>query len=167
MLSDPLAPVLDEHSVKNDITVRRHKGSKVRVTLENGSMSVQEPPGGTGRHRHHLTVAAHADEQLLALANHILNLGTASDERYPTINVNLGRCGIPGHALAPLMSAIAGVECGDYVQLTNLASWFPSTTAKQLVIGYTETINPFNWEISWNCAAESPWEITLTNLRRW
>jgi hypothetical protein len=167
MLSDPLQPVLDDQNIANDIVVHRYKGSKVRVTLDNGTMSVQEPPAGNGRKRKVIKMVAEADEQLLALASQLLSLGTVSDERYPTINVNLGRCGIAGHPLAPLMSAMAGVECGDYVRLTNLPFWFPSSTVKQLVIGYTETITQVDWEISWNCTPESPYEITLTNLRRW
>ena len=71
------------------------------------------------------------------------------------------------------MSAIAQVEIGDRIVLSNLPSWFPSTTASQLVIGYTEHINPEPqqgtpaWTITWNCVSESPWEIVATSIRRW
>lgn len=162
-----LAPIVDTQNVKNDVTVRRRKGSQVRVTLDSGTMSTQEPPLGTGRHRHHIQVAAEADQQIAALATHLLNLGTVTDERYPEIFVELGRCGIPGHPLAPLMSAVAQVEMGSFVKITNLAAWYPSTTAQQMVIGYTETLNTFLWNIAWSCWPISPWNITIANIRRW
>jgi hypothetical protein len=167
MLSQGLAPVVDVQNVKNDITVKRKKGSKVQVTLESGTMSVQEPPGGTGRYKKTVNAVASADEQLAALAAQLLLLGTVSDERYPTIPVNLGRCGIAGNPLAPLMSAIAGVEVGDVVQLNNLPFYYPSSTTKQLVVGYTETINAYAWTIEWNCIPYSPYIVVSTNLRRW
>lgn len=166
-VSAPLQPVLDDKKTKNDITVHRHKGSKVRVTLNNGAMSVQEPPAGAGRYRKILKVAAELDEQLLALASHLLSLGTVSGERYPTIPVNLARAGIAGNTLAPLMSAVAGVEIGDRVQCVNLPFWYPASTIDQLVIGYTEVIGAYEWAITWNCTPASPYTITALNLRRW
>lgn len=168
-ISPPFAPVVDIQNVKNDITVKRKKGSKVNVTLTSGQMSVLEPPQGTGRQKKVLKAAAAADEQLLALANHLLTLGTASDERYPTITVELTRAGIKNNAVAPLMSAVAGVDIGDYVKVTNVPFWYPSNPVKQLVIGYSETIDmdEQRWIITWNCVPESPWEITATSIRRW
>lgn len=168
MLSEPLAPVVDVLHLKNDITVKRKKGSKVQVTLNGTSMSVLEPAlGGAGRHKKTLTAIAAADEQLAALAAHLLLIGTVSDERYPTITVNLARCGITGNPLAPLMSAVAGVEIGDVVQLNNLPFYFPSTTTKQLVLGYTETLNAYEWTITWQCQPYSPYVQATTDIRRW
>ena len=167
LISPPLQPVVDDKNTKNDITVKRHKGGKVQVTLQNGSMSILEPPAGTGRKRHIRKVAAQKDEQLAALAAQLLAFNTASDERYPTITVNLGRANIVGNTVAPLMSAVASMEIGDYVQITNLPFWYPSTTAKQLIVGYTETINAYEWIVTWNCIPESPFEIVVTSIRRW
>jgi len=166
-LSDPLAPIVDVLNVKNDITVKRKKGSKVQVTSSSGTMSVLEPPQGTGRFKKTLTAVVAADEQLAALAAQLLLVGTVSDEAYPAITVNLARCGIAGNSLAPLMSAIAGVECGDMVQLNNLPAHFPSTTTKQLVLGYTETLNQYEWTITWQCQPYSPFIQVSTNIRRW
>jgi len=167
MISPPLAPVIDTVNVKNDITVHRHKGSKVQVTLNSGGMSILEPPQGSGRFKKRLKAVAAADEQLAALAAHLLLLGTVSDERYPTITVNLVRCGIPGNALAPLMSAVAGVEIGDVIELDNLPFWYPSATTKQLVVGYTETLNAYEWTCTFNCVPYTPYIQVSTSLRRW
>ena len=167
MLSPPLAPVIDVQSVKNNITVQRHKGSKVEVSLNTGQMSVQEPPAGVGFYKKLIKTVAAADEQLAALAAHLLNVGTAHDERYPTITVTLSRASIPGSTLAPLMSAVAGVEIGDMVELDNLPFWYPSTTSQQMVIGYDETLNATSWIITWNCATYTPFITVSTTLRRW
>jgi hypothetical protein len=166
-VSPPLTPVVDDKNTKNDITVHRHKGSKIRVTSTTGGMSVLEPPAGTGRHKRQLRVAAHEDEQLAALASHLLLLGTASDERYPTVTVNLARAGILNNAVAPLMSAIAAVEIGDRIKVTNLPFWYPSATVDQMVIGYTETLNAYEWTITWNGTPFSPYVQVTSALRRW
>jgi hypothetical protein len=147
--------------------VKRRKGSKVRVTLSSGTMSVLEHQAGTGRYRQRMEAVAKAEEQLLALAAHLLLLGTVSDERYPSITINMARCGIAGNAMAPLMSAIAGVEIGDRIQVTGLPSWMPSSSIDQMIIGYQETIGPYTWTISWNTIPYSPFIQATTSLRRW
>jgi hypothetical protein len=67
------------------------------------------------------------------------------------------------------MSAVAGVDIGDFVKVTNVPFFYPSSPVKQLVIGYTETIDLDNhtWVIAWNCVPESPWEISAASIRRW
>lgn len=161
-LTGQLTPVVDDQKTKNHIVVQRHKGSKVTVTLDSGVMSVQEPPNGAGRYKHFRKVIAAQDEQLLNLANRLLTLGTDLSERYPVIEVNLARSEV-----ANIMSAIAGIEIGDFVQIVNLPFWYPSPTAKQLVVGYTETLNAFNWDIQWNCTPESPYEVSITSVGWW
>lgn len=161
-LSGSLDPVVDDQHTKNDVTVHRHKGSKVQVTLNDGTLSVKEPPNGSGRYKHQRRVVAERDEQLLNLANHLLNLGTVTDERYPNITVELSRAEV-----ASIMSALAGAEIGDFIEIVNLPLWAPSPTVKQLVIGYTEVLDPYQWTITWNCAPESPYEIAATSIRRW
>lgn len=161
-LADVLKPVVDDFKTKNDITVKRHKGSKVRVTLTQGSMSVQEPPNGVGRASKRVKVVAAADQQLAALAAQLLALGTTSDERYPTVTVELARAEV-----ANMLAALASVEIGDMIQIINLPFWYPNATAKQLVIGYTESITPFNWQITWNCIPYAPYIQVATSLRRW
>ncbi len=130
-------------------------------------MSIQEPPAGAGWFKKILEGVAAADEQLAALAAHLLNVGTAHDERYPTITVNLGAASLPGNSLAPMMSAVAGVEMGDMVELDFLPFWYPSQTAQQMVIGYTETLNSFSWVVTWNGATYTPFVQVDTSLRRW
>src|SRR5258707_781995 len=163
-LSPPLAPVVDDHLTATQVTVKRARGSKVTTAHA-------PQPGGPM-----LTTkvyAAQADAQLAALAAHLLNLGTDLSERYPTVTVIMDRASLAGNALAPLMSAVAGVEEGDRIVLSNLPFWMPSATASQLVIGYDEHISPVPWQgspawvITWNCVPEAPWQVAAADLRRW
>jgi hypothetical protein len=155
-------PVFDDKLTRNDIVVKRHKGSTVRVTGTGGAGSVLEPPAGVGQAKHRAHVVANTDLQLLALAAHLLNLGTNVNERYPQIIIDMTR-----PAVANLFSAIAGTDIGQYVQIINLPPWFPGTTIDQLVVGYTETLNAFKWIIEWNGSPYAPWQISATSLRRW
>lgn len=158
-LSAPLAPVFDDLLIKNHVVVHRHKGSKVTKVKSSGTgVGVTD----IGRRKRLKRVIAETDKQIDAIAEFLLTLGTVIDERYPTVTVTLARAEV-----ANIMSVLAGIEIGDFIQIINLASWFPSSSTKQLVIGYTETINAFRWDIAWNCQPESGWEVTAVNMRRW
>ena len=135
--SPDLQPVVDDMGKHNHVTVKRHKGTKVEVA----SLTVPVP-----KKKKAWRVAAHEDRQLLALAQHLLNLGLDNNERYPTVTVNLVRPELSG-----LYFALANVEMGDFIKIINLPFWYPATTAKQLVMVYTEDITPCDWQIQWNC----------------
>jgi hypothetical protein len=160
-LGDTPQPVIDNLQTTNEITVKKHKGSKVTVSLNSGTNSVSQPPNGIGKFKRTLKTVAEIDAQLLALANHILTIGTAGNERYPTVVVDMTRTEV-----ASLFNAVPSAGPGDYIQLTNLPFWYPSSTAKQLITGYSELLNTYKWTITWNCTPESPFEITST-IRRW
>ncbi len=169
MLSPPLEPVVDDQRTVNDVILKRHKGSQVRITNTDASspMNIQPPPIGVDKKVSITKVIAESDAQLLRLAQHLLNLGTVTDERFPTVTVNLARAGIAGNAMAPLMPAIAAVEVGDRIQATGLPFYYPSATLDQMVIGYQERINPREWVITWNCIPQSPFSLSATTSGRW
>ena len=161
-VAPPLQPVQDDKLTVNHVTVKRKNGSRVTVSESEGQMSTSDPPLGVGKHAKQIKVIAEDDAQLLALAAHLLGLGTDASARYPTVSVNLASANVAAKfALIPL------VEIGDFIQVANLPFWYPDSTAKQLVIGYTETLNSFQWEIVWNCTPETPWEVQAASLRRW
>lgn len=152
-----LSPVIDDKLFKNHITVHRYKGSKVVVTLADGS--TYSVTGTRGRIKKYLKLIAERDAQLLRLATLLLLLGTNPYERYPTIEFNFAR-----PEVANLIGLAAAVEIGDFIQIVNLAFWYPTTTVKQLVMGYTEHINAFNWDVVWNCEPESPYELSVQQV---
>jgi hypothetical protein len=137
----------------------------VRITATSGGLGSNI----VGTYKKKIKIAATDDAQLAAHAAQLLAFGTSLDERYPAITVELARAGVTGASLAPLMSAVAAVDIGDYVKIINLPFWFPNTTVKQVVIGYNEVIDGEArlWTITWNCMPESPFEITASAIRRW
>jgi hypothetical protein len=161
----PLTPVVDDAQIKNDVTVKRHKGSSVRITATSGGLGSNI----VGTYKKKVKIAATDDAQLAAHAAQLLAFGTSLDERYPAITVELARAGVAGASLAPLMSAVAAVDIGDYVKIINLPFWFPNQTVKQVVIGYNEVIDGEAklWTITWACMPESPFEVTASAVRRW
>ncbi len=169
-LADTIAPVTDDFLLKTQVTVKRHKGSTVTVSLNQNQLNAIIPPqpqkgSGSvnfGPFRGTQQFAAEADEQLLNLANHLLNLGSVTNARYPDIPINMART-----AVANLWNAIANVSIGDRITLVNLPFWHPAATIDQMVIGYTETLNAFTWNINWNCRPFDPYIITASSLRRW
>ena len=156
-----LAPVQDDKLTVTDVTVKRTEGSRVTVSQSGGTVTT----GARffqGHLRKNVKIVAEDDAQLLALAQHLLNLGTDVTTRYPVVTVNLAFTN-----MAPIFAQVAQAEIGDRIQIINLPFWFPETTADQIIIGYSETINSYEWQIDWNCQPASPWNVSITNTRRW
>lgn len=169
-ISDLIAPVTDDFLLKTQVTVKRHKGSTVTVSLNQNQLNAiipPQPPRGSGSvnfgpFRGTQNFAAEADEQLLNLANHLLNLGSVVNARYPNVPIDMART-----AVANLWNALANVSIGDRITLVNLPFWHPAATVDQMVIGYTENISAFKWTINWNCRPFDPYIITASSIRRW
>jgi hypothetical protein len=155
-----LQPVQDDKLTVDHVTVKRSEGSRVTVSQQAGTITTGTPP--KGKHAKEAKVVAADDAQLLALAQHLLNVGTDVSTRYPQVTVNLA-----SPQMASQFAAAATVEVGDRIQIVQLPPWYPESTADQLVIGYTETLNSFAWTIAWNCQPASPWSIDIKSIRRW
>jgi hypothetical protein len=152
-LAGVMQPTEDDQYTRNDITVSRISGSSSRQYLATGPMSVLSPElGGVGEYVYTVSVNAYADSQLGGIASWILALGTVDDVRYPSVPVNLARSEVAG-----IFTDLAGVDVGDYVQITNPPFWLPTGPLKQLAYGFTETLNAYVWTIAWNAVPESPY----------
>ncbi|MEU1805832.1 hypothetical protein [Streptomyces sp. NPDC019937] len=147
-----LEPVDDDSDVRNDITVSREGGSSARAVLAEGALSVQAPPDGVGRYDESLSLVLESDPQAEPMAYWRLHLGTWDEARYPTVTVDL--------AAAPhLAAAAAAVKEGDRIIISNLPAWLPPGTADLLVTGYSETITPVQWTITYTCVPAGPWNV--------
>jgi hypothetical protein len=157
-LSGQLQPVFDDLLTNTFVVVKRDAGSTIITTTT----------GTGGGSNIHVTISpnpvyiAETDDQLAALAAHLLNLGTDVSERYPQISVDLSRS-----ELSSLIGQISQVDIGDMIEIINLPFWYPSSTTQQIVIGYTEVVNAFKWQITWNCKPATPWNIAVSSIRRW
>lgn len=150
--SPPPQPVTDDPYTRNSITLTRNTGSSVSVAQTAGPMSTQDPPNGAGLYTYSLTAYLYSDSQLPNMAAWMLQVGTVPDARYPQIAQDLSRAGV-----AALMSATAGLDHGDWVQLINPPDQLTPGPINQLVWGWTETLNNFKWQFSFNMVPESPY----------
>jgi len=157
-VGQPLQPVLDDALVSNDITLTsNYDGYSVRVYLASGARSLQNPPAGVGSgYEASITVNSTSHTQINNLGIQRLNCGTVATSRYPVITVNLART-----TTGPLFAALPALRQGDYLQVVNLPSFGGQATQKQLVWGWTETLNNFNWTLAFNTIPEAPWESSF------
>ncbi|MFJ8146551.1 carbohydrate binding domain-containing protein [Streptomyces sp. NPDC096048] len=154
-LVTPLEPVDDDQSVTNDVTVARTNGSSARLTQDTGPLSTQQPPDGIGLYDTSATLNLLDDDQPLQHAGWRLHLGTWDETRFPQVTVNL--------ATAPhMIEDAAAVDTGSRIQITNPPAWLPPDTIDLLVQGYTETLDQFEWKITYNCTPARPLDVAWT-----
>jgi Concanavalin A-like lectin/glucanases superfamily len=151
-----LAPVEDDQTIRNDITVTNAGGASARQVLEEGALSVQAPPNGIGRYSEQFEI--NADEG--RLSNHAalrLALRTIDEARYPEIGVELSN---PRIVVDPAQThAIMSARPGDRITVDNMPPWMPPDQVSQLILGHTEQIYLYRHHVAWNCTPESPFQI--------
>ena len=86
------------------------------------------------------------------MASWLLTVGTVSDDRYSPITVDLARTEV-----VALLSTLAGLDVGDFLQIISAPSWLTAAPISQLAWGFTERLNAFVWVISFNSVPQSPY----------
>jgi len=153
-LAPDLEPIDDDSSVRNDIVVQRDGGSAGRAYLADGPLSVQAPPLGIGVYDEQVTLSLGDDTQPEPMANWLLHLGTYDGARYPTVTVRLHK---PGAEV--LIPQILALRVGDMIRLTDLPAWLSHEDVDLIVEGYSETLDLYRWEITFNCSPGGPWNV--------
>lgn len=156
-VAPPLEPVDDDQRTRNNIIVTRTNGGSVDAELTVGRMSTLDPSvGGVGRYDTQYTLNVASDSQLADLATWLLSLGTVDESRYPTISINLAN---PNAVAAGLESSALAVDVDDLLVVTNPKTGGTPDAIRQLVRGYTETLNVFTHTITFNCTPEFPYRV--------
>jgi len=151
----PLEPVDDDRYTQNDVTATRRDGGSDRYTVDTGPLSTLDPPDGVGRYDTDLTVNVETDGQLLNVASWVANIGTLDEARWPSVTVNLQ---VPGIS-STLRNAIKTADVGDCFTITGMQKAFIYDDVKLIIIGYTETIDPFVHTITFNCMPAEPYAV--------
>lgn len=152
----PFEPLDDDYNTRNIVTAVRREGDSYRVEKTTGPLSTAEPPDGVGEYEDEVTVNVQSDEQLPAVAQWLLALGTIDEPRYKTLAVDLAN---PNVVAAGLEAAILATEVGDLIRVTNADAAFIYDNINLIAIGYTEHLN---WKEHWfefNCVPASPFEV--------
>lgn len=151
-----LIPVDDDQYISNDVTASRQLGSSYHVEQLTGPLSTQAPPNGVGLYDGSLTLSLATDGQLPDAAGWRLHTGTVDEARYPQISINLAKAPFGANALT---EAALLVDGGSRIVLTGLPPWLPPDAASQIVQGYTESLEPYGHDVTFNCTPESPFEV--------
>lgn len=158
----PLEPVDDDQYTRNDVTATRRDGGSDRYTVDTGPLSTLDPPNGVGRYATELTVNVETDGQLLHVASWVANIGTLNEARWPSVTANLQAPGMN----ATLRAAIKAADVGDLFTITGMSKAFIYDDVNLIIIGYTETIDPFVHKITFNCMPAAPFTVAVYDTAR-
>lgn len=157
-LGPDLEPVDDDSATVNDVTVVRDGGSAGRAVLEEGPLSVQPAPDGIGKYDASYTVSLARDDQAAPHAHWRLHKGTWDAARFPTVSLLLHKPG--AEWLIPLVRKLRE---GDKVRITDLPEWVSHDDVDLIVLGWTERLDMYRWELDLNCVPAGPWDTALTD----
>ncbi|GGV13547.1 hypothetical protein [Streptomyces spectabilis] len=155
-LAYPLEPVDDDEATRNDRTITREGGSSARAVLEEGRLSVQDPPDGIGLYDDAQTLALDDDVQPEMHAFWQLHLGTYDGARFPAVSVML-------HKAPALIPAVLALREGDVIRLTGLPPWVSYDDVDLIVQGWHEVIDLHKWDITFNCSPGGPWNTAVAD----
>lgn len=152
LASDDLRPAARSDSRRNDVTVKRIGGSEARAVLEEGRLSVNDPPLGIGLYDESLQLSLADDVQAEPLAYWRLHLRTYEGAVYPAVSVMLHKPGAQS-----LIPAVLGLREGDLIRLTNLPSFVEFGDLDLIVEGVKERLDLHEWRVTFNCSPGRPW----------
>ncbi|WP_051811951.1 hypothetical protein [Kitasatospora sp. MBT63] len=147
-----IRPVDDDQNIANDITIKRDQASSARAVLDEGALSVLDPPDGVGRYDISTPLNLYSDDQCADQAGWALHLGTVDEARYPRIPVSLT-------AAPQLIEATTALGLRDVLTLDNPPDGQPPDQIRQLAEGYTETLTRATWDLVLNCSPARPWDV--------
>lgn len=153
-IAPPFEPVEDDQ-IRNDWTVTRDGGSSGYATLEDGALSVQDPPDGIGLYQDSATLNLFSDEQARNAAGWLLHLSSWDEARYPSVTLRL-------HKTPELIPDVLSLDVGDKIRIEGLPVRFASGNVVELIIdGWSETFQPRAWELTFNCSPAGPYTVGI------
>lgn len=158
-LAPPFEPVDDDSGTHNDITASRRDGDTYRLTDTTSRMSVLAPPLGVGPYKDEVTVNVQTDDQLIPVAGWLLSIGTVDEMRYPQVTVLMDSAAIQSNPA--LQAALLAIDVGDRLVITGASQVNIYDDVSLIVLGYSETLSPFEHSITFNCVPESPFQTFI------
>ncbi|MGX1512242.1 hypothetical protein [Streptomyces collinus] len=155
-LAAPLEPVDDDTAIRNDRTVQRKGGGQAQAVLEEGPLSVQDPPDGISRYDDSVTLNLHSDDQTEPIAYWRLALGTIDGPRYPTVKILL-------HKAPHLIPQVMALTEGDLVRITGLPAYVGFGDADLVVDGVHHEMRLMQWTVTLNCQPAEPWQAGVAD----
>lgn len=141
-------PEDDDQQLRNDWTAYRPSGSSARVVADSGNLT----PTLVGTYADSVTTNVETDEQLPDQAGWRVNLGTVEGLRFPQIQLNL-------RANPSLIPDWIGCDIGSRITISNPPPGMPPDDIDVLVVGYTETLGSFTWDVTLNCTPYESYRV--------
>ena len=147
-ITNPYLSVNDDQRLRNEVTAQRFGGSSFTATTN-------PPPDPNDVYDESVTVNVANDAQLPEHAGWRLHMGTWPENRSPQVTVDL--------AVAPdLIATVCAIREGDVIRITNLPSQHPlGPNINLMVQGWSETIDPDNWSITFDCTPGGIWTVGI------
>lgn len=149
----PFAPADDDQRNRNSVKVDRKNGSSAVYEDTSGVLGT----AAIGTYDSSITVNTVDDSGLLSRASWEVHKGTVVGYRYPALALDL-------HATPTLAAAWLGTAISnriDVLNVTSKATQHPPGTVSLLLEGYTETLSPFDWQVTANCSLYNPWRVAV------
>lgn len=144
-IKPPFEPTDDDRLTRNDVTVARIGGSSARV-VDSASVATM------GTYDDSVTLNLYADDQPIHNAGWRVNLGTVNEYRYPTVHLMF-------HSSASLLTTWLTCDIGSRVTISNLPTSITYDLVDQIIEGYAERINNFEWDVVLNLSPYKPYKI--------
>jgi hypothetical protein len=148
-------PVDDDRYLLNDITASRPAGSSARAVLEEGALSIQDPPNGVGVYEGTISKNAADDDQLESLANWELFVRTWDEARVPNVVIGLHRGAYATDALR--VNGVLAADVGSPITITDLPAFLPPDDMTLLAFGYQEVLEQKLWTLTFNTVPFGPY----------
>lgn len=160
-ISPPLSRTNDDQALRNDIRANREGGGSYRHQLDDGSrMSVSDPAdGGAGRYDTGVTVNVESDTQLPAQAEWRVHLGTADEDRYPGVRLELARAVYRDTAGLALSAKLRDLDIGDQVGLTGMQSDDIYDDSNQIAVGILKRFDQVTYDMTLTCRPASRYRV--------
>jgi hypothetical protein len=142
-VAEPPEPTDDDQQLKNQWTVSRDSGSSAVA-------SDQDSIDASGLLDDSLTVNVASDVALPGQASWRLATTTVDELRWPSIKLNLARN-------TGQIALWRGAQPFPRATIANEPSQVQGNAVNVTVLGYTQTLTPFGWDIDLNCTPSKPW----------
>lgn len=153
VIGSPFKPVDDDKLTENDVTVKGTRtGSPSRRILEEGPLSIQDPPNGVGRYDEEYDYILDNNEDIESAAYMRLHLGTYNGVRYTRITLDLAN-----KRVYAMLHKILRADIGDKIRLLNIPLDHGPGPVDVIIQGYSENIGEQEWSITFNCIPGEPW----------
>lgn len=146
-------PIDDDQNVINEMQVSRRNGATFTATDTTSELQAKN----IGVFSNSASINPDSEAQLPGMAQWLMHLGQLPGYRYPRIHLELSEI---ASRIGNWCQVIPGSRI-DIVNIDKIRAQLAPATIRQVVEGWTESINAYTWQVSINCSPWEPWNVGL------